>query len=165
MKSLRIIKAKPNPTGKDRYGNYAPPAQLAAEWVDFQNNGDEPFLLNGISLYHIAYQPGCQNGKWQRVMGFQGSLKPGQVVRVHSGREILLAQMNLEDALGADVHLFTGQGYIWNNDCGDAAGLWNGSSWTDKASYDPHPPEGQVLHRVGDKLVPFRSGMGLRSSY
>ena|SRR3989344_8684611 len=154
MKSLQVIKAKPNPTGKDRYGSYIPPAQLAAEWVDFKNDGTENFPLSDVSLQHIAYQPVCRDGKWEKVMGFQGDLRMGQVVRVHSGAEIPLLQMNTEDAQGADFHLFTGKNYIWNNDCGDTAGLWDGNAWVDKASYDPYPPEGQILHRVGSKLVP-----------
>ncbi|HXG50824.1 MAG TPA: hypothetical protein VNN77_05375 [candidate division Zixibacteria bacterium] len=154
MRSLQVIRAKPNPTGKDRHGPYIPPKQLAAEWVDFKNDGTETFPLSGISLQHIAYQPGCRNGKWDKVMGFQGDLGVGQVIRVHSGGEIPLSQMNAEDAQGADFHLFTGKNYIWNNDCGDSAGLWNGNAWVDKASYDPHPPEGRILRRVGNKLVP-----------
>ncbi len=154
MKSLQVIKAKPNPRGKDRYGSFTPPAQLAAEWVDFKNNDTEIFPLSHISMHHIAYQPGCSNGKWDKVMGFQGDLNPGLTVRVHSGGKIPLSDMNAEDAQGADFHLFTGMNYIWNNDCGDAAGLWDGNNWEDKASYDPYPPEGRILRRVGDKLVP-----------
>jgi hypothetical protein len=126
---------------------------LAAEWVDFKNDGTETFPLSGVSLQHIAYQPGCRNGKWDKVMGFQGDLSVGQVVRVHSGGEIPLSQMNTEDSQGADFHLFTGKNYIWNNDCGDSAGLWNGNAWVDKASYDPYPPEGRILRRVGNKLI------------
>lgn len=87
-------------------------------------------------------------------MGFQGNLGVGRTVRVHSGGNIPLYDMNAEDAQGADFHLFTGKNYIWNNDCGDTAGLWDGSAWTDKAAYDPNPPEGVILRRVGDKLIP-----------
>jgi hypothetical protein len=154
MKSLRIIKAKPNPRGKDRYGSYIPPAQLAAEWVDFENSGNEKYSLVDIELNHIAYQPICKNGKWDPVMTFTGNLEPEKVVRVHSGAKISLADMNIEDVTGADFHLFTGKNYVWNNDCGDSSGLWNGNAWVDKASYDPYPPEGRILRRVGDKLIP-----------
>ncbi len=154
MKILWISTAKPNPAGKDRYGHFTPAAQLAAEWLDFKNIGDEPFLLNGISLHHIAFQPRCMDGKWDKAMNFTGLLQPSKVVRVHSGSEITLSEMHLEDVVGADFHLFTGRGYIWNNDCGDAAGLWDGTVWIDKASYEPYPPDGIVLHREGAKLVP-----------
>lgn len=53
MKSLRIIRAKPNPS-KDRSGSYIQPAQLAAEWVDFENDGNENYPLEPITLYHLA---------------------------------------------------------------------------------------------------------------
>jgi len=32
--------------------------------------------------------------------------------------------------------------------------LMDGTVWIDKASYEPYPPDGIVLHREGDKLVP-----------
>jgi hypothetical protein len=87
MKSLRIIRAKPNPSGKDRSGGYIRPAQLAAEWVDFQNDGDESCSLDGITLYHLAFQYGCRDPKWDKVMAFTGPLPPGKIVRVHSGEK------------------------------------------------------------------------------
>jgi hypothetical protein len=58
-----------------------------------------------------------------------------------------------EDVAGAHHHTFTGKNYVWNNDCGDTAGLGNGQVWIDNASYDPYPPEGRILIRQGDKLV------------
>src|SRR5207249_1698342 len=115
-----------------------PRKQLAAEWVDFKNIGDESYSLDNITLQHIAYQPGCRDGKWKLVMSFRGSLKVGEVVRVHSGDQLPLSEMYPEDVQGAHHHLFTGGNYIWNNDCGDTAGLWNGVIWADKASYDPY---------------------------
>jgi hypothetical protein len=155
MKSLRVIRAKPNPTGKDRTGSYIRPAQLVAEWVDFQNDGDIAFPLEPITLYHLAFQDGCRDPKWEKVMSFTGTLQPRKIVRVHSGEKLELHEMYQEDLLGADHHCFTGRrAYIWNNDCGDVAGLYDGSTFEDKAGYDPHPPEGLVLRRVGDKLVP-----------
>jgi hypothetical protein len=155
MKSLRIIRAKPNPSGKDRHGSYSQPAQLAAEWVDFQNDADESYALEPITLYHLAFQPGCRDPKWDKVMSFTGTLKPGKVVRVHSGEKLENHQMYAEDVAGADYHCFTGRrNYLWNNDCGDVAGLYDGSVFEDKAGYDPRPSEGAVLRRAGDKLVP-----------
>ena len=112
------------------------------------------YSLEAIKLHHIAYQPICRDGKWDQVMSFTGILAAGKVVRVHSGEPISLADMHPEDAQGADFHLFTGRNYIWNNDCGDSAELWNGGAWVDKGSYDPYPPEGRILRRVGDKLIP-----------
>ena len=154
MKELRIFRAKPNPAGKDRHGSYTPPRQLAAEWIDIQNIGDEPYTLTGISLQHIAYQPGCREPKWDFLKALSGTLYSGQVLRMHSGGFLSTADMNPEDVTGADKHEFTGRGYAWNNDCGDRAGLWNGTIWIDRANYDSYPPEGLILVREGDKLVP-----------
>lgn len=153
MKILRVIKAKPNPADKDRVGGITSRRQLAAEWVDFKNIGDDGYVLDGISLQHIAYQPGCRDGRWETVMSFKGILQSGQIVRVHSGSQLSLSEMNPEDVAGADHHLFTGGNYIWNNDCGDTARLWNGLVGIDSASYDPYPLEGKILVRQGDKLI------------
>ncbi len=153
MKALMIVKAKPNPAGKDRVGGIAPKRQLAGEWVDFQNIGTEPFGLDGVSLQHIAYQPGCRDGKWDTLITFKGTLQPREVVRVHSGSELSTSEMNGEDAYGATYHLFTNRNYVWNNDCGDTARLWNGIISIDAASYDTYPVEGKILVRQGDKLI------------
>lgn len=155
MKSLRIVRAKPNPAGKDRSRHSIPAAQLAAEWVDFTNDGTEPFPLDAISLWHSAYQAGCRDPKWDRVTTFRGTLEVGKVVRVHSGDPIQLSEMYPEDVRGADYHWFTGtRNYIWNNACGDTPLLFDGRTTEDSATYDPYPPEGAILRRVGDKLIP-----------
>lgn len=152
MKSLRIIKLKPNPTGRD-LGPYAAPNQLAAEWVDLQNNGTESFALSQISLCHIAYQANCSSGKYEIVQTFQWSLGVDEIIRVHSGKAMPVFLMKDEDSAGAHHHGFTNKGFIWNNNCGDTAGLWDGQKYIDKASYDPYPKEGKILVRLGDKLV------------
>lgn len=153
MKVLRVIRAKPNPIGKDRSGGTTPKKQLAAEWIDIKNTGDEPFRVDSISLQHIAYQPYCRDGKWEGVSTFSGVLQPGKVMRIHSGEQIQTSEMYPEDAAGADYHIFTGRNYVWNNDCGDTAGLGDGKVWIDAASYDPYPMEGKILSRQGDKLI------------
>lgn len=83
--ALQITRIKPNPTGKDRsrYGQTSA-AQLAAEWVDFQNNGSAAVDLAPVELWHRAYHHG-QNPTWEKVMTFSGKLQPGKTVRVHSG--------------------------------------------------------------------------------
>ena len=58
-------------------------------------------------------------------------------------------RMYPEDATGVDHHVFTSRNYVWNNDCGDTAGLWDGKVWIDAASYDPYPVEGKILTRQG----------------
>lgn len=157
---------KPNPVGKDRsrYGS-ATPAQLGAEWVDVNNTGRSPVDLTGIDLYHLAYgQPGTKP-EWQKVTSLPAnwSLPAGNVLRVHSGQKRDLSVLRPEDLNGADFHSFTGRdSYAWNNAEGDTAGLWKAVSktWLDSASYDPYPPEGVILVRSGNKLVP--AGAALR---
>ena len=63
-----------------------------------------------------------------------------------------------EDRRGADFHLFSDKDYVWNNKEGDTPALYNPVTKVtlDSASYDPNPPEGEVLMRSGDKLVPTR---------
>ena len=97
MKRLNVTKVKPNPSGRDRLGNYVPFSQLAGEWVDFKNIGDESFSLNSIELQHVAYTPPYPNGVWEKVMGFSGNLGVGRIVRVHSGGEIPIESLSPED--------------------------------------------------------------------
>jgi hypothetical protein len=158
MKTLHVVQLKPNPAGKDRARFDTPaPAQLGAEWVDFKNTGVVAVDLQNVWLYHVAYAPGEPNGHWEEIVDFQGFLPPGQVVRVHSGQKRDTSVLRPEDLLGADYHLFTGKdSYVWNNREGDIAALGDGSvsNLIDRASYDPNPPEGAVLVRVGEKLAP-----------
>lgn len=88
-------------------------------------------------------------------MDFRGTLYSGRTVRVHSGSgpESAIRQ---EDSAGADYHLFTMRDYVWNNRQGDSPTLFDTTlnQNVDQASYNPHPPEGQVLVRSGNKLIP-----------
>lgn len=157
MKQILIIQAKPNPSGKDHLWNVVPSSQLAGEWVDFKNTGDESYSLNNIKLHHIAYTTQYPNGVWEEVMGFTGTLGVGEVVRVHSGGEIPLTSLNLVDRVGANHHLFTGKNYLWNNSRGDVPRLvWQQNGETielDKAPYSNNPPEGRILVRSGNYLI------------
>lgn len=153
--SLLITKAKPNPAGKDRVGRtLTPQTQLAAEWVDIKNTTSSPVNMNGVELYHYAYL-GSGAGEWQLVTEFNGTLPSGQTVRVHSGNQILLTQMNLEDQNGAEYHVFSHKNYVWNNANQDFPGLWYKPSkqWIDKTEYDTFPVEGKILTRVNQKLI------------
>jgi Lamin Tail Domain len=152
--ALQITRIKPNPTGKDRnrYGQ-TPAAQLAAEWVDFQNNGIASTDLGSVELWHRAYHHG-QAPTRDKVTSFTGALPAGKTVRVHSGSgpDSVIRD---EDRRGADYHVFTGRDYVWNNKEGDTPALYNPATKVtlDSASYDPDPPEGEVLVRSGGKLV------------
>lgn len=151
---LQIARIKPNPAGKDTYRGYAPASQLAAEWVDITNAGTLPVVLNGISLYHRAFTAG--NARWALVTSLQGSLPAGRTLRVHAGRGGV-GVVRQADLIGADYHAFTGEDrYVWNNREGDTPLLWHDAQKVqiDAAAYDPNPPEGAVLVRVGDRLVP-----------
>lgn len=158
MKTLQISRLKPNPSGKDkdRFG-YAPAAQLGAEWVDIRNSGSAAVQLDGVKLFHVAFTNGSPS-HWEEIMTFKGTLDAGAVLRVHAGKGPESA-LRPEDLHGARHHLFTNRDrYVWNNAEGDTARLTepsnNGDLETDKASYDPYPPEGVVLVRSGAKLVP-----------
>ena len=157
MTRLTITQAKPNPVGKDRLGNLVPSSQLAGEWVDFKNTGDESYPLKNIELQHVAYTPSYPNGVWDKVMGFSGNLGVRQVVRVHSGGEIPLESLAPEDFIGANYHLFMGKNYVWNNNKSDSPRLvfkQNGQPYElDRASYSTYPPEGKILKRIGEQLI------------
>lgn len=156
MKTLQITRIKPNPAGKDKTpSGDASASQLAGEWVDFKNTGASPVNLAGVDLYHLAYAVGSTEGRWEKVTNFTGSLPVGQTVRVHSGSGPDSA-IRAEDRAGADHHVFTKRNYVWNNRQGDKPTLYDPTLQQniDQASYDPYPPEGQVLIRAGNKLVP-----------
>ena len=93
-------------------------------------------------------------------MAFKGSLQPGKTVRVHSGSgpDSVIRE---EDRKGADIHVFTDRDYVWNNKEGDTPALYNPVTHVtlDSASYDPNPPEGEVLFRSSGKLVPVRTSV------
>lgn len=157
MGNLLITKAKPNPFGKDRSTFLSQLlSQLPAEWIDFQNVGTQGVKLDNIALYHQTFDAFCRFLSFAPLLHVNGTLQPGEIVRVHSGHQIPIAQLSYEDRLGADYHLFINFGnYVWNNSCGDKAGLWDEflKQWVDTAFYDPNPPEGAILRRIGNKLV------------
>jgi hypothetical protein len=163
--NLQTLQLKPNPSGKDRsrYGG-ASATQLGAEWVDVKNISSSSVDLTGVKLCHIAYSVGSNRGQWDEVIGFRGTLGAGNVIRVHSGSgpESFLRD---EDKRGVDHHLFTNRdNYVWNNDHGDCSALFQGncSEPFDKACYDPNPPEGVVLKRVGDRLIAQSAAVSFR---
>lgn len=153
--NLLITKAKPNPSGKDRVGRaFTPAVQLAAEWVDFQNIASTAINLNGTQMYHVAYLP---NGttEWELVIELSGTIQPREIVRIHSGNPMPLTQMNFQDTIGANYHVFTKKDYIWNNDKIDRPYLWYKPTQQkiDLTYYDAWPTEGKILQRINDKLI------------
>lgn len=156
MKTMRSVRIKPNPAGKDRTRRGGATAtQLGSEWVDLKNEGTAAVTLNGLSLHHVAYSGATDNGTWEKVVGFTGTLGAGKVMRVHSGNgpESALHQADLQ---GADLHVFTNRdNYIWNNDRGDCSALHKDGETDkfDKCWYDSKLPEGVILLRVYDRFV------------
>ena len=149
------IRIKPNPAGKDRTRRGATAAQLGAEWVDLKNEGTTTVLLNGLSLYHVAYSGTTDNGTWEKVQGFIGHLGAGKVMRVHSGSGPV-SSLNQADLQGADIHLFTKRNnYVWNNDRGDCSALRKDDEADkfDKVWYNVKLPEGQFLVRSSGKFT------------
>jgi len=156
---LKIIRAKPNPLGKDKFGkNIISSQQLAGEWIDIKNEGNLGIHLNSLQVYHFAYK--TEGDRFEKVIEFNFSkddiLQSKEVLRVHSGGKILLSQLLEVDKIGADYHVFTGKNYVWNNDKIDKPSIWNPrlKKWIDQTWYDSYPLDGVILERNNGKLVP-----------
>ena len=157
-----IIRAKPNPSGKDVYASGAAREdQLLGEWVDLKNIGNTVISLPLVHLCHTEFNQSCSpTTKYQKYWsGNYGELlEPGQIVRVHTGKRAYASLMNAEDRAGVSLHAYADRGtFVLNNKCGDLISVWRDpKNWTivDKAYYEPYPPEGAILKRSGDKLVP-----------
>ena len=159
MANVQTVRLKPNPSGKDRTRRGGATAtQLGGEWADIQNVSAKPVNMDNVTLEHVAYNADGRASRWEQVMSFKGILRPKQVVRIHagSGPESVLLPV---DKNGADIHLFTGGNYVWNNDKSDCASLFASGQPQpfDKACYAANPPEGVVLKRGGDSLVSVTS--------
>ena len=162
---VQVSRAKPNPAGKDKSGNYPLAGQLLGEWVDLKNIGDQSVSLGTLYLAHQEFSGNCVAKDtftiyWEGVKEPVTVLQSGQVVRIHTGRRSDAPHMHQEDASGVNHHAFADSGrFLLNNGCGDILSIWykgtDGKFHSDdQASYDRNPPEGGVLVRVGAKLVP-----------
>jgi hypothetical protein len=160
MPDYSVYRAKPNPIGKDKSKNNPIAKQLLGEWVDVRNTSQGVLNFANVSLAHVEYGPGCSNPKtkiyWSGNASIQ--LKPGQVLRVHTGKSNDAAQMASEDSAGADHHAYAESGaFILNNDCPDRPSLWRSvnKEWQelDGAEYSAKPTEGKILTRSGNRLV------------
>lgn len=159
---LRISQAKPNPLGKDKTGSGVPkPEQLLGEWVDIKNIGTEPVKFSSIALHHTLFNQKCETtGKTEQYWSCSGgdALKPGEVLRVYTGKKQDEYLMTTQDRGSVNWRAFAEKGnFVLNNKCGDTIYVtWrdsSGSSNQDSASYDPEPREGAILTRQGGKLV------------
>jgi hypothetical protein len=159
---LKTVQLKPNPPGKDRTRYGVTATQLAAEWVDLKNVGNRSINVTGVIAKHVAYAPGASRGHWEVFTSFsKGILTPGQVIRIHAGKDRGTSIIRPEDLAGANFHLFTGEDrYIWNNDKADCSSLWIAGRTDpfDATWYAANPPDGAVLIRSGNNLVPQSAG-------
>jgi hypothetical protein len=169
---LQIIQAKPNPAGKecdkDQDDLSAKPAEtqnpaslLFGEWVDVKNIGHDTVNFQSIQLRHSLFDQDCHTTSQLELywIGDHNDLfKPGQVLRIHSGRREDAHLMAPEDQAGVDWHGYAeSDKFILNIYCGDKIVL----SWEDAvdqlrqdwACYAPNPPENLILKRSGNLLA------------
>jgi hypothetical protein len=155
MADLMIYQAKPNPSGKDSYKTYIPPEVIAGEWIDIYNHSLFSVSIENYSICHKAYK---DDGSYEYELAgtLSGILPAKNVLRLHSGGFLKTYQMYPIDREGADIHVFTGKGYIWNNDKSDTPLIYDygQKKIIDSATYNAYPPEGIILRRSGDKLLP-----------
>ena len=156
---LQVIKAKPNPSGKDRSPKFlTTQSRLGAEWIDIKNIGSGPASLKDIQIYHIAYKG--DEYEWAIAKDFTNLLLPalglptGLTIRIHSGSGPV-SILNPEDVSGANRHYFTGKGYIWNNDKIDKPMIYDKAKKVilDQTYYEPPITDGAILIRINDKLI------------
>ena len=157
--SLQITQAKPNPAGKG--SGASAPEQLLGEWVDVKNVGNDSVRFSTIQLRHSLFDERCHATGlselyWQG--GNEDFLKPGQVLRIHAGRQIDSGSMPVEDQTDSDWHGYTeAEEFMLNVGCGDKIiAAWRDAfdrSFQDWVCYAPHPPEGAILTRSGNRLT------------
>jgi hypothetical protein len=163
--SLQIIQAKPNPAGKDRSRDRSntsvpQPVQLLGEWVDIKNIGIDSVHFSTIQLRHTLFDEACYatGPEIYWAGGLPEYLKPGQVLRVHGGRQSDAHLTAPADQAGADWHGYAGgESFILNLRCGDKISVtWRDAydqSFLDWVCYAPHPPEDAILKRSGNLLA------------
>lgn len=149
---LLVWRAKPNPIGKDR----RVASQLHAEWVDVKNVSARSLQMADVKIYDHTFNNVCGDHGPRLVFTFPAFVLPvGAVVRIHSGKAVLVSQLPLAEQQGADYHAFTNeQEFIWNNVCGDFVEIRSSQNIVlDKTSYGPRPLEGKTLLRQGAYLA------------
>jgi len=159
---LIIQRAKPNPAGKDTNRHKPLAAQLLGETVDIENTDTKPVNLGKCRLAHTEFDAQGR-AKPQPVIYWTGAaieLKPGEMVRIHTGKSKDVAEMHAEDKNGVHHHTYAeSHSFVLNNKEGDKLYLYSETALLDSASYDPAVGEGVTLIRKGDKLVaPAKSG-------
>src|SRR5262245_13763526 len=165
--SIQIIQAKPNPAGKEKGKDGTPdPVEILGEWVDLKNMGTESIRFSTIQVRHMLFDDACfvTAPELYWAGDTEGFFKPGQVLRIHSGKESDAHLMASEDQADADWHVYTGSdSFILSNRCGDRiSATWRdpyNQSFFDWICYPPHPPENEILKRSGNLLAGPGVGM------
>jgi hypothetical protein len=158
QQSIRVYRMKFGSADTDSVGDGSLFHGKLGEWVDVRNEGSVSARVGGLCLYHLEHpSPGGEPEYGFVVTLPECSLRPGEILRVHSGPQRELSVLYPEDRTGADQHAFTGgEAYLWNRREGDTAILYAVATkeTTDSVSFDPNLPEDDVLWREGAKLVP-----------
>ncbi len=157
-KSLAVYRIRPRPAAKRKAQEGSVAAEPGTgEWIDLRNESPKTLSTRGISLYRVVESGSGGTAEYRFVVSLPDcSLKPEEILRVHSGRRRELSLLPSEDRLGAEWHTFTSEAaYVWADRQGDTALLYEPASkeMIDWASFDANPPEGAVLQRQGAKLV------------
>jgi len=117
-KSVSLYRIRPCPPGKRtlRQG-IAPAGAGAGEWIDLRNHGSRAMSTSGISLYRVVEDSREGAPEYRFVVKLPDcTLKPGEILRVHSGRRRDLSTLPSEERIGADWHTFTNEGgYVWGD--------------------------------------------------
>lgn len=126
MIAITISDVHPDPLGSDRIANNN--VKLNQEWIEIQNTGDEPFILNGKFLIDMTPTN-------KKRHGITFSLNPNWELPVGKKITIFTGKKDDPDDPDASVssdfvwHLGYGS-YIWNN-TGDTAEIY-----ASKADFD-----------------------------
>lgn len=151
MSTLYIVRAQPNPPGKDAASGQTTNERLNEEWLEFEAiNGDRTLLDDQV--LHLTFSNSCSVTGQDVVFAFgSGTLNQGNRIRLHTGSGQPFWS-------GKVYHMYMGRGwFVWNNWCGDRITVRYHGSVVDSAGYAPRPPEGVLVRVPGtDRLEPVR---------
>lgn len=162
-KSVKLLRAKPNPVGKDKILGIPKAEQLLGEWIDIKNTGTEAIKLSDIFLSHTKFNNKCEMiGTDCFWIGRNNFLHPERIIRVHTGNISDEHLMRQEDKINGGWCSFANRdNFVLNNRCGDILTLtwrdFNSFPQAETVSFEANQPEGAILVRVGNNLVPKTS--------
>ena len=150
MSILYVVRAQPNPRGKDTlWSGAATNQQLNEEWVEFEAVGGDRNLTGDV-VTHVTFSAHCRTTGSDELIKFsEGTLSVGRRLQLHTG-------FGTNGWVGVTFHMYLGRSwFVWNNACGDRATVSYNGRIIDSAAYAPRPPEGVLERIVGtDRLEP-----------